>query len=44
MGIDLSLIWFVIIVFATLMYIVMDGFDLHSLSCHARGRRPRRDG
>lgn len=28
MGIDLSLIWFVIIVFATLMYIVMDGFDL----------------
>lgn len=28
MGIDLSVIWFVIIVFATLMYIVMDGFDL----------------
>ena len=28
MGIDLSIIWFVIIVFATLMYIVMDGFDL----------------
>ncbi|WP_312689391.1 cytochrome d ubiquinol oxidase subunit II [Kosakonia sp.] len=28
MGIDLSLIWFVIIVFSTLMYIVMDGFDL----------------
>lgn len=28
MGIDLSLIWFVIIIFATLMYIVMDGFDL----------------
>lgn len=27
MGIDLSIIWFVIIVFATLMYIVMDGFD-----------------
>lgn len=25
MGIDLSVIWFVIIVFATLMYIVMDG-------------------
>ncbi|MBE2404184.1 cytochrome d ubiquinol oxidase subunit II, partial [Klebsiella pneumoniae] len=25
---DLSIIWFVIIVFATLMYIVMDGFDL----------------
>ena len=24
MGIDLSVIWFVIIVFATLMYIVMD--------------------
>ncbi|WP_438437160.1 cytochrome d ubiquinol oxidase subunit II [Kluyvera sichuanensis] len=28
MNIDLSIIWFVIIVFATLMYIVMDGFDL----------------
>lgn len=28
MSIDLSIIWFVIIVFATLMYIVMDGFDL----------------
>jgi len=28
MGIDLSVAWFVIIVFATLMYIVMDGFDL----------------
>lgn len=28
MGLDLSIIWFVIIVFATLMYIVMDGFDL----------------
>lgn len=28
MGIDLSVIWFIIIVFATLMYIVMDGFDL----------------
>ncbi|MCT4703870.1 cytochrome d ubiquinol oxidase subunit II [Enterobacteriaceae bacterium H20N1] len=28
MGIDLSIIWFVIIVFSTLMYIVMDGFDL----------------
>jgi len=27
-GIDLPLIWFTIIVFATLMYIVMDGFDL----------------
>jgi cytochrome bd-type quinol oxidase subunit 2 len=27
MGIELSVIWFVIIVFATLMYIVMDGFD-----------------
>ena len=30
MGIELSVIWFVIIVFATLMYIVMDGFDLGS--------------
>ena len=28
MSIDLSIIWFVSIVFATLMYIVMDGFDL----------------
>ncbi|MGL5700044.1 MAG: cytochrome d ubiquinol oxidase subunit II [Kluyvera sp.] len=28
MNLDLSIIWFVIIVFATLMYIVMDGFDL----------------
>ena len=28
MGIDLPVIWFVIIIFATLMYIVMDGFDL----------------
>ncbi|ELX8378771.1 cytochrome d ubiquinol oxidase subunit II [Providencia vermicola] len=28
MGIDLPLIWFVIIVFSILMYIVMDGFDL----------------
>lgn len=28
MGFDLSIIWFGIIIFATLMYIVMDGFDL----------------
>ncbi|WP_058910145.1 cytochrome d ubiquinol oxidase subunit II [Entomohabitans teleogrylli] len=28
MAIDLSLIWFAIIIFAILMYIVMDGFDL----------------
>lgn len=28
MGIDLSIIWFSIIVFAMLMYIIMDGFDL----------------
>ncbi|MBT0727701.1 cytochrome d ubiquinol oxidase subunit II [Rosenbergiella australiborealis] len=28
MGIDLSIIWFTIIIFAILMYIVMDGFDL----------------
>jgi cytochrome d ubiquinol oxidase subunit II len=27
-GIDTSIIWFTIIVFSTLMYIVMDGFDL----------------
>lgn len=28
MGVDLAVIWFAIIIFATLMYIVMDGFDL----------------
>lgn len=28
MGIDLPLIWFVIIVFGIMMYVVMDGFDL----------------
>ena len=28
MGLDLVLIWFVIIVFGVLMYIIMDGFDL----------------
>lgn len=28
MDIDITVIWFIIIVFATLMYIVMDGFDL----------------
>ncbi len=28
MGIDITLLWFAIIVFATLMYVVMDGFDL----------------
>lgn len=28
MGLDLTLIWFVIIVFGVLMYIIMDGFDL----------------
>ncbi|CAI1807938.1 Cytochrome d ubiquinol oxidase subunit 2 [Serratia ficaria] len=28
MGIDLSITWFTIIIFSTLMYIVMDGFDL----------------
>ncbi|MDX7987350.1 cytochrome d ubiquinol oxidase subunit II [Xenorhabdus sp. 12] len=28
MGIDLSLIWFLIIIFSIMMYIVMDGFDL----------------
>lgn len=25
---DLSLFWFALIIFATLMYIIMDGFDL----------------
>ena len=47
MGIDLSIIWFVIIVFATLMYIVMDGFDLgdrHSVPGNAERRRSRRNG
>ena len=38
MGIDLPLIWFAIIIFATLMYIVMDGFDL------GRYARARYDG
>ena len=28
MGIDLPLIWFIIIVFSIMMYVVMDGFDL----------------
>lgn len=28
MGIDLPLIWFVIIIFGIMMYVVMDGFDL----------------
>jgi cytochrome d ubiquinol oxidase subunit II len=46
MGIDLSIIWFVIIVFATLMYIVMDGFDLGIgiLFPAAERRRSRCDG
>ncbi|STW39835.1 Cytochrome bd2, subunit II [Klebsiella pneumoniae] len=35
MSIDISVIWFVIIVFATLMYIVMDGFDLGLGCCSA---------
>lgn len=28
MNIDFSMIWFAIIIFATLMYIIADGFDL----------------
>ena len=28
MSLDLPVIWFAIVVFATLMYVVMDGFDL----------------
>ena len=28
MGIDLPLVWAVIILFAIMMYVVMDGFDL----------------
>ncbi|EFE08982.1 cytochrome d ubiquinol oxidase subunit II [Citrobacter youngae] len=43
MDIDITVIWFVIIIFATLMYIVMDGFDLGigMLFCivHAPGER-----
>jgi cytochrome bd-type quinol oxidase subunit 2 len=30
MGIDLPLIWAVIIIFGIMMYVVMDGFDLGS--------------
>ena len=53
MSIDISVIWFVIIVFATLMYIVMDGFDLgigllfsvvgrcQRARCDGQQRRPR---
>lgn len=53
MSIDISVIWFVIIVFATLMYIVMDGFDLgigmlfsvvhdgEGARCDGQQRRPR---
>ena len=37
MSIDISVIWFVIIVFATLMYIVMDGFDLGYWDAVQRG-------
>lgn len=33
MGIDLPLIWFVIIVFSTMMYVVMDGLTWASASC-----------
>ena len=28
MGFDLSILWFVIIVFSVVMYVAMDGFDL----------------
>ena len=28
MGIDLPLIWAIIIIFGIMMYVVMDGFDL----------------
>ena len=36
MGVDISVIWFAIIVFATLMYIIMDGFDAVSYDQHAK--------
>ncbi len=37
MSIDISVIWFVIIVFATLMYIVMDGFRFRYWDALQRG-------
>ena len=38
MGIDLPLIWAVIIIFGIMMYVVMDGFDLAS-ACSIRSSR-----
>jgi cytochrome d ubiquinol oxidase subunit II len=46
MGIDLPLIWAVIIIFGIMMYVVMDGFDLGIgiLFPFIQGQsRPRRD-
>ena len=44
MGVDIPVIWFAIIVFATLMYIIMDGFDLGIVQLCGRCQRTRRDG
>lgn len=41
MGVDIPVIWFAIIVFATLMYIIMDGFDLVSACCSALWVMPK---
>jgi cytochrome bd-type quinol oxidase subunit 2 len=38
MGIDLPLIWAVIIIFGVMMYVVMDGFDLGSASSSRSSR------
>lgn len=38
MGIDLPLIWAVIIIFGVMMYVVMDGFDWGS-ACSSRSSR-----
>ena len=41
MGVDISVIWFAIIVFATLMYIIMDGFDLGLACCLTSWAMPK---
>jgi cytochrome d ubiquinol oxidase subunit II len=41
MGIDLPLLWAVIILFAIMMYVVMDGFDL-GIGMLFRGSRRRK--
>ena len=47
MGIDLPLIWAIIIGFGLMMYVIMDGFDLgigDFVSVHSRPRRSRYHG